>query len=136
MALVPDSIIGSFGEFTRLAILDSGATSRFAQNSKNQKCSRLFLVSIEGLVTVWSLHRELTITFILDAASVNELLHQVGCSLTSCLTLLHHPYLFLENFILVQFGSSLLLLENLGFLVCLDLGLSPSALTTRLQKVR
>ena len=84
----------------------------------------------ELLLTTQTWHDEPSILFLSDQASVHELLQQTGRCVSVLLVLLHHPHLLLESLILWKFGGLLLLLEQSGLLLVLDLlfGSSPFAL--------
>ena len=80
-------------------------------------------------------HHEAAVLVLLDVAGVEELLEQVGGSVSVLPLLLHHVEPLLEAVVVGQLGGDLLLLEQLRLLVGRDLRLGAPPLGADLEEV-
>ena len=92
-------------------------------------------VGLELALLADSWNGEVAFLVLGHVAGIQELLDQGGSRVARRLLVLHHLDLDLHGLVVGELGRDLLLLEERGLLLFLDLLLGPSALAARLEEV-
>ena len=93
-------------------------------------------VGLELALLADSWNGEVAFLVLGHVAGIQELLDQGGSRVARRLLILHHLDFDLHGLVVGELGRDLLLLEERGLLLFLDLLLGPSAFAARLEEVR